>query len=511
MIKNPDILLSKLYTTPKKAINCFFDLQVVILIALVVVTSASAVAQSSVNYDLPQNWMCHPILRSTDIARQQSLTLAVLSSDLTVDTYHKLYRSDHNTGVDIFYVYPTIDLNQTSGNTSMSAIDTNAAKFVYTEQVGIYAQFGRVFVPYYQQATIGVFMHPTPTEQDKLQQADYMETAYLDIEAAFDNYLEKYNMGNKIILMGHSQGADLMRFLLRKKFDNNPALLSKLVVAISGGEPNYSAIGSRTGGSLEHIKTLSSEPESGCMISWRTWESGHDGLGLDSVSFFYNHYFADKGLLYQTYDKHTPCKHQDSNYDFNYLTNKPVTRYISVSPDSTQYWGFDDMFNARFSCDATKPGCTYLMIETNSIPNDLRIIPNPKTPPDILFPEIPIPDTSSFSHQPNINYHCWDMQFVQGDLLLLLPQLIDITNPIGIPENNHLENNILIYPNPTTDIVHLSNLNSKIESIRLCNLQGKLIQEFFTNDFSVSNLSAGIYYIIIQTGKSTFTHKLVKQ
>ncbi|MBK6967055.1 MAG: T9SS type A sorting domain-containing protein [Bacteroidales bacterium] len=50
-----------------------------------------------------------------------------------------------------------------------------------------------------------------------------------------------------------------------------------------------------------------------------------------------------------------------------------------------------------------------------------------------------------------------------------------------------------------------------MESIRLCNLQGKLIQEFFTNDFSVSNLSAGIYYIIIQTGKSTFTHKLVKQ
>jgi hypothetical protein len=104
------------------------------------------------------------------------------------------------------------------------------------------------------------------------------------------------------------------------------------------------------------------------------------------------------------------------------------------------------------------------------------------------------------------------MQFVQGDLLNLLPELIAITHPItstlGVA---HVENTIRIYPNPATDVVHLNNVNSKIKSVRLCNLQGKLIQESFTNDFSVTNLPAGIYYISVQTDKSTFTSKLVKR
>lgn len=490
--------------------NPFFHLKVLLFFASVFALSASAIAQTT-DYNLPQNWMCHP-MRSTDIAREQSLTLKVLLPDLSLKDSINYIHPTSNTGVDIFYIYPTIDMNRSSGNTKMADIDTNTAKFVYREQVGIYAQFGRVYAPYYKQATIGVFINPTPTESAKLDQANYMDTAYMDVEAAFDNYLENYNNGNKIILMGHSQGADLMMFLLRNRFDNNPALTSQLVVAISGGEPNYAAKdSSRTGGILEHIKTLGSRLESGCMISWRTWKSGHDGLGLDSVSFFYNHYFEDKGLIYKTYDKHKPGKHQDSNYDLGYTTNKLVTRYIALSPDSSEYWGFDDMFNAQFSSDSTKPGCTYLMIETNPIANDLRIIPNPKTPPDILFPSIPIPDSSYFSHTLNINYHCWDMQFAQGDLLELLPKLIDITNPLGVPEENHLENSILIYPNPSNGIVHVGNDNQKIKSIKLYNLQRGFIEEFFTNDFSITNLSAGIYFVIIQTDKSTFANKLIKQ
>jgi hypothetical protein len=70
---------------------------------------------------------------------------------------------------------------------------------------------------------------------------------------------------------------------------------------------------------------------------------------------------------------------------------------------------------------------------------------------------------------------------------------------------------MLIYPNPTHGIVHVSLENQKIKSIKLYNLQGAFIEEFFTNDFSVSMLTAGIYYIKVQTDKSTFTQKLVKQ
>ena len=143
----------------------------IVTIFTAIIIAANVFAQS-VNYNLPQNWMCHPVLKHTDIARQQNLTLTVKNPDLTIDTViHYVPYAD--TLVDIFYVYPTISMDFRLGNVAMNDIDTITAKFVYSEQVGIYAQFGRVFVPYYRQAKIGVFIHDTT--QSLL--AGYMEIA----------------------------------------------------------------------------------------------------------------------------------------------------------------------------------------------------------------------------------------------------------------------------------------------------------------------------------------------
>jgi hypothetical protein len=79
----------------------------------------------------------------------------------------------------------------------------------------------------------------------------------------------------------------------------------------------------------------------------------------------------------------------------------------------------------------------------------------------------------------------------------------------GIPEGKLPQNATLIYPNPTSGMVHVSDSNQKIKSIRLYNLQGALIKEFFTNDFSVSDLPAGSYAVKIQTDKKIFTNKLI--
>jgi hypothetical protein len=469
------------------------------LFAFLILTS-HLLAQTT-DYNLLQNWMCHP-MKSTDIAREQSLTLTIQLPDLSTGNVTNYTQPATNTGVDIFYVYPTIDMTYEPGNTKMTDIDTITAKYVYSEQVGIYAQLGRVFVPYYKQANIGVFVLASLSP---LNQANFMEIAYKDVEAAFDNYLQNYNNGNKIILMGHSQGAYLMRFLLRKRFDNNPSLLSKLVVAISGGEPNYTLMGSRTGGSLENIKTcppVDSPIECGCMINWRTWKINTPVQLLEKNSFFYNQNFVDKGLIYQTYDS---LIHQESNFDFGYVNSenpKKVSCYITLDAAKTNYIGFDDMFRAQVSAPSAVRGSTYIMIDPVNNPNDLRVIPNiPYSP---IFSTIPIPNETH-------SYHCWDMQFFQGDLLKILPLMIDKSKTTGLGKENHFENDLLIYPNPSDGLVHVVTDNQIIRSIKLYNLQGGFIEEFFTNDFSVSNLAAGVYFINIQTDKSIFVNKLVKQ
>ena len=147
------------------------------------------------------------------------------------------------------------------------------------------------------------------------------------------------------------------------------------------------------------------------------------------------------------------------------------------------------------------------MIDTIFTFKDQRVIDSfPDGIPGQLHSVIPVP-----LDQPHSNYHIWDWQFVQNDVLQLLPKLIEITSPSGVPEENHQENTVIIYPNPSNGNVHLSMHNQKIKCIRLYNSLGELIEEFFKNDFSVSNLTAGIYYIYTQTDKSTFTNKLIKQ
>ena len=507
MKTNSTRLLSKYYSISEKAINHFFYSRVVLLFATVFALSTSAVAQT-VDYNLPQNWMCHPVLKSTDVARQQVLSLIVKNPDLSIDTVIN-YTQYADSLVDIFYIYPTIDMSFTMGNTAMGSIDTVTAKFVYREQVGIFARFGRVFVPYYRQAKIGVFVDPSFTDSTQLLKANCMETAYNDIDSAFSKYLQHYNKGRKIILMGHSQGALLMRFLLRKRFDNNPVLMSQLVVAISGGEPNYvAANGSRTGGSLQNIKTCpprDSVQECGCIINWRAWNIQYPVDTLKKNSFFFNQYFVDKGLIYQTYDI-VNKNHVESSYDFGYSTSQKIMpRFITFDSTMTNYLAFDRLFKAEITAEPTKPGSAFLLIDSTYTANDQRATDSFPGISPYLQCIIPIPPSTK-------NYHIWDMQLVQWDLLNILPDFIANCNSTGILEEKKPQLNALhIYPNPTNGIVHVTPCNQKIKSIRLYNLQGAFIREFFTNDFSVSDLSSGIYSVKIQTDKSTFTNKLVKQ
>jgi hypothetical protein len=436
MKKNSDTLLQKFCNIPKKANRSFFYFQAVFLFVIVFAISASSVAQS-IDYNLPKNWMCHPILKSTDVARQQKLTLIVKNLDMsTKDSIN--YTRD--TLVDIFYIYPTIDMDFHLGNTPMDSIDTLTAQYVYREQVGIYAQFGRVFVPYYRQAKIGVFVTQQTTDSLQLLTAEYMKKAYNDIDSAFSHYMKYYNKGRKIILIGHSQGSDHERFLLRNRFDNSPVLKSQLVVAISGGEPNYTSVsGSRTGGSLQNIKTCpprDSVQECGCVINWRTWNEKFALNYLNKASFYYNQHFVDSGLIYQIYDT-VNHSHVESSYDFGYTTHKIIPRYITLDSTMNNYIAFDGMFRGKDTTSAL-PGSSYLLIDSINTPNDQRKTGHFPHLSHWLQDTIPIPHVN--------NYHIWDMQFVQNDLLEIIPGLIAITHPINsVPEINNLDNELLVF------------------------------------------------------------------
>jgi D-alanyl-D-alanine carboxypeptidase len=86
-----------------------------------------------------------------------------------------------------------------------------------------------------------------------------------------------------------------------------------------------------------------------------------------------------------------------------------------------------------------------------------------------------------------------------------------INNPVGLNENTIPEKLITVYPNPTNGLVQIEIPNQTIKSIKVYDLQGRLIKETAENQFDLSNYSNGSYFIKAQTKEGFYSYKLIKQ
>lgn len=162
--------------------------------------------------------------------------------------------------VDVFFVHPTTFFSKENWNQDMNdATQDQDAAFTLKTQASVFAPSCNVFAPFYRQASIKVLT----ADQDDKDKA--LGIAYQDIENAFDYYLKNLNGGRAFILAGHSQGSNLLLWLLEKRF-SDPALQQKLVAA-------YIIGWSVTRQDLEkypHLKMSSDANQTGCIISYNT-------------------------------------------------------------------------------------------------------------------------------------------------------------------------------------------------------------------------------------------------
>ena len=110
--------------------------------------------------------------------------------------------------IDCFYVYPTVS-GQKTGNANLD-VDPEQRSIVL-QQVARYSQYCDVYVPMYRQITIVGIGDGTPTTKPD------PGLALSDLENALSAYLNKYNRGRGFVLIGHSQGADMLRLLMADK------------------------------------------------------------------------------------------------------------------------------------------------------------------------------------------------------------------------------------------------------------------------------------------------------
>ena len=176
-----------------------------------------------------------------------------------------LETEDDSRQADVFFVCPTVyGGSAEEPNMSLEDEDTKESFLgAINMEKGIYDGDCRFFAPYYRQIGLAVYELPAA------EQEEYLETAYEDVEDAFQYYYENYNDGRPIVLAGFSQGAELCLKLLEECFDEE-ALNEQLIACY--------AIGWRvTEEDLEeypHMKFAEGEADTGVIVAFNSEAEG---------------------------------------------------------------------------------------------------------------------------------------------------------------------------------------------------------------------------------------------
>jgi Protein of unknown function (DUF3089) len=133
--------------------------------------------------------------------------------------------------VDVFYLYPTSYFKTSPSQPVICAINNSAmvagAERSFAQQATAFDPVANVYAPYYRQAdAVTVLTSPLST-QNKIIGA----TPSHDATAAFTYYIEHENQGRPFILAGHSQGSNVLLFLLSGYLKRHPAVYHRMIAA----------------------------------------------------------------------------------------------------------------------------------------------------------------------------------------------------------------------------------------------------------------------------------------
>ena len=175
--------------------------------------------------------------------------------------------------VDTFYISATEYMGLEEGLPDYAALDNEemlqGVERQYLMQATAHEECSNVFVPYYRQASM------------KLLKKSWLETGdldaaisgipYTDITAALDYYFTHCNNGKPFIIAGHSQGAAIIRLLLKKYFTEHPDYYKRMIAAYAIG---YSVTKDDLK-NFPHLKFATGETDTGVIISWNTEGKGN--------------------------------------------------------------------------------------------------------------------------------------------------------------------------------------------------------------------------------------------
>ena len=144
--------------------------------------------------------------------------------------------------------------------TIADAVQDSAATALTNTQASVFAASCNIYAPFYRQAALPEALWGDPAASERA-----LSVAYTDVEDAFDYYMAHLNNGRPFILAGHSQGSNLLLWLLERRM-SNPVYLEKMVAAYVIGWSVTADELSR----YPHLKMCTFSTQTGCIVSYNS-------------------------------------------------------------------------------------------------------------------------------------------------------------------------------------------------------------------------------------------------
>jgi hypothetical protein len=143
------------------------------------------------------------------------------------NSYSWISLSSINKEVDVFYVYPTVSGNESGAMDINNTSERDLAIGIFKAQASVFEAYTNVFAPYYRQMTTGVDMSGCELATD----TEEFKQGAVDIQDAFEYYIQNLNIDRPFILAGHSQGTMALIELIKTRFGDDEVLRKRLVAA----------------------------------------------------------------------------------------------------------------------------------------------------------------------------------------------------------------------------------------------------------------------------------------
>jgi hypothetical protein len=221
---------------------------------------AAAPAPAKNDYSNPDFWLCRPG-RQDACAIDLTATVVAADGKLTRETW----AANPNAPIDCFYVYPTVS-NDPSPNSDM--IPGVEEKRAIEAQFARFASQCRPYAPMYRQVTLTALRSAftgNPMVADRA-------LAYNDVLDAWNYYLAHDNQGRGVVLIGHSQGSNVLTKLIKNEIDGKP-VQARIVSALLIGTNLPVPLGKDMGGAFQKMPLCHSASQTGCVITYATFRA----------------------------------------------------------------------------------------------------------------------------------------------------------------------------------------------------------------------------------------------